>query len=287
MVPLWLKIATSLGYWITIAITDYIANNSILGRSFALLYTVPMIFLQSIASYFGTKAIYEEFIHNREEEYKVELVAVEQGKSHQLIRCILPEKVIARLKIDPKSVHDNIIDGSVCFVMVNGFQEMLTENSDVALEILCEIFEKMDDLVDEHHCQKIKSTNNIYLVVSGIFGEEDHFKNIANFALATRSVAEDVLCKNDKEATRMSVNIGFSAGPFSAGVLGKTKFLYDVFGDTVNVASRICMLSEPGKIQMCGRHCVELFEEYNVERRGYIKPKGKSELETYWLLGKR
>jgi adenylate cyclase len=211
----------------------------------------------------------------------------EQKKNETLILSSLPKLVAERLRISDKNIFDSIEQGSVCFISIDGFNEACRINPSGALQTLNKILEIFDFHCQKYFCEKIKSFGSTYLAVCGAPEKvSNHYLKIAQFAIECRNAALEII----KESGYFtSVKIGLSCGPFVGGVLGVTKYLYDVFGDTVNTASRMMTTSEPNKIQLCETLYEKLKEEGEMllERRGSIKVKGKGELVTYWLVNSK
>jgi class 3 adenylate cyclase len=153
------------------------------------------------------------------------------------------------------------------------------------IKMLNTFFSTVDVLVDQHGLEKVKTVGDAYMAVSGLsLPRRDHLEAVADMALDLLAcTAQFARC--DEEL--FQVRIGIHAGPVVAGVIGVKKFSYDLWGDTVNVASRMESHGVPGKIQVTQEVYERLNATYRFEARGKISIKGKGSMTTYWLLGRR
>lgn len=158
-----------------------------------------------------------------------------------------------------------------------------TNRSD-SLLLLDKIFSLLDSLVDKFNCQKIKSTQNEYIAVCSTPQIGAHL--IARLALESKEAVLFLLKSMQKDSC-FGVKIGVACGPFCAGVVGTSKFLYDVFGDTINVSSRMMNLADNNSIQICSPLPSDFYAHFDIEERGVIHVKGKGKMQTYWLMGTR
>jgi class 3 adenylate cyclase len=147
---------------------------------------------------------------------------------------------------------------------------------------LDDLFTVFDRLADRHGLEKIKTIGDAYMVAAGIPDPRpDHAEAIADMAL---EIQEEMAGRTDPEGELLLVRIGIDTGPVVAGVIGRRKFIYDLWGDTVNTASRMESHGSPGRIQVTERTYRRLNPGYRFERRGPIDVKGKGEMVTYFLL---
>jgi class 3 adenylate cyclase len=150
------------------------------------------------------------------------------------------------------------------------------------VEILNLIFSKFDLLSQQHGLEKIKTIGDAYMVVGGLpTYREDHAEAIARMALDMQASLDSV---NHKLGQSFCLRIGINIGPVVAGVIGLTKFIYDLWGDTVNVASRMESSGIPGEIQVTSAVYERLKEKFTFKKRGDIAIKGKGEMTTYFLV---
>jgi adenylate cyclase len=210
----------------------------------------------------------------------------EQVKSERLLLNVLPEPVAARLKEEEGIIADDYLGVTVLFADIVGFtplSERLSAADVVAL--LDRVFARWDALAASHGVEKIKTIGDAYMAAGGIpLPRADHAEAIADLALAMRP--EIARCAADM-GSALEVRIGIDTGPIVAGVIGRSKFIYDLWGDTVNTASRMESHALPGTIQVTQRAYERLRERYELRPRGTIEVKGKGPMTTYLLLGPR
>jgi len=209
-----------------------------------------------------------------------------QRRSDDLLHNILPDEIAARLKdADTRTIADDVDAASVLFADVVGFTRMSATMSPAELVgLLDELFTAFDGVVAELGLEKIKTVGDAYMVAAGVpVARSDHAQAIAELALRIR----DHVAATPIAGRRLSLRIGISSGPVTAGIIGTHKFAYDLWGDTVNTASRMESEGVPGVIQV-GPATYELIKEaYVFEARGAIPVKGRGEMETYLLISKR
>jgi adenylate cyclase len=219
-------------------------------------------------------------------QYFVRAREREQARSERLLLNVLPEPVAARLKQDDGIIADACEEVTVLFADIVGFtglSERLSASDVVAL--LDRVFASWDSLAAEHGVEKIKTIGDAYMVAGGIPSpREDHVEAIAETALAMGPALSGLSAET---GTALQVRIGIDTGPVVAGVIGRAKFIYDLWGDTVNTASRMESHAQPGTIQVTERTYERLRERYELVPRGTIEVKGKGQMTTYLLLGRR
>jgi adenylate cyclase len=219
--------------------------------------------------------------------YAFGLVETAKAETETVLRNVLPDDVVERLKAAPgERIADGFSDASALFADISGFVRMargLGPERTVAL--LNRLVSEFDALAELHGVEKIKTIGDAYMVASGVpIPRADHVQALAAMALdlvATVhkiSVAEDV---------PISVRVGMAAGPMMAGVIGKNKFSYDVWGDPVNLASRLEQSSEPGRITICPDCFAALNSTFVLEPRGSIDIKGVGRQDVWFLNGRR
>jgi class 3 adenylate cyclase len=151
------------------------------------------------------------------------------------------------------------------------------------VQVLDDLFSALDGLAERHGLEKIKTVGDAYMVVGGLpEPRPDHARAVADMALAVR---EEVARHLDPAGEPLAVRIGIDTGPVVAGVIGRRKFSYDLWGDTVNTASRMESTGVPGCIQVTDRTYRRLRDGYRFERRGPVQVKGKGTLVTWFLVG--
>jgi adenylate cyclase len=229
-----------------------------------------------------TFALLEHFVRSRDRAHR--LLAAEQERSETLLLSIFPHAIAERLKISHDVIAERSEEVSVLFADITGFTpaaERLPAEEVVVL--LDEIFSAFDELVVRHGLEKIKTIGDGYLVAAGIpTPRADHAEAAGRLALAMRQALAELPI-----ASGLSLRIGVDSGPVVAGVIGRTKFGYDLWGDTVNTASRMQSHAPPGAIQVTERTYRRLQDGFILERRAGVVVKGKGEMTTYLLLEER
>ncbi len=210
----------------------------------------------------------------------------ERDKSERLLLNILPAPVAARLKQTSEIIADHFENVSILFADIVNFSPLAARMPpNEMIKMLNTFFSTVDVLVDRHGLEKVKTVGDAYMAVSGLpLPRSDHLEAVANMALELLACTTQ-FTRCDEEL--FQVRIGIHAGPVVAGVIGVRKFSYDLWGDTVNVASRMESQGVPGKIQVTREVYERLNGTYRFEARGKIPIKGKGDMTTYWLLGRR
>ena len=209
----------------------------------------------------------------------------EYERSESLLTNILPASIANRLKSRREPViADQYENASVLFADMAGFTARTIDTSPGELvQFLNRVFTDFDHLVERHGLEKIKTTGDAYMVVSGVpTPRQDHVKALAQLALDMRDDASGL---RDPLGRVVPIRIGIASGPVVAGVVGTRKFFYDVWGDTVNVASRMETTGKEGSIQVSQEAYEQLKHEFLLEPRGRIEVKGKGLMQTWFLIG--
>jgi adenylate cyclase len=215
-----------------------------------------------------------------------EALAVEQARSERLLTNVLPVPIAERLKEHEEVIADGVDGASVLFADIVGFTVLSAQRTPYEVVVMLNgVFTRLDALVDEFGLEKIKTIGDAYMVASGIpVPREDHAQVLARFALAAR----DELAEHNLTAdVPVELRIGINSGPVVAGVIGRRRFLYDLWGDTVNTASRMESHGLPGQIQITGATRTLLDGEFTCIERGVIDVKGKGPTRTWLLEGER
>jgi adenylate cyclase len=213
------------------------------------------------------------------------LLIREQKRSEALLLNVLPATVADRLRQEEEPIADRFADVTVMFADLVDFTPR-TEDAgpDELIRELNELFSAFDRLAQHHGLEKIKTIGDAYMVAGGLpEPRPDHAEAVADMALAVR---HEVTKHVDSVGRRLAVRIGIDTGPVVAGVIGKHKFSYDLWGDTVNTASRMESHGVAGRIQVTDRTYDRLREDYTFERRGPIEVKGKGHMNTWFLLAR-
>ncbi|MET0408447.1 MAG: adenylate/guanylate cyclase domain-containing protein [Hyphomicrobium sp.] len=218
----------------------------------------------------------------REASRAEEAAEREYQRSEGLLANILPAAIANRLKYSTETIADRYDEASVLFADMAGFTAMASRTSPLQLvRLLNNVFTDFDHLVDKHGLEKIKTTGDGYMVVSGVPTQRaDHAKALANFAIEMIEIAA-------RYGNSVPIRIGMASGPLVAGVVGRRKFFYDVWGDTVNVASRMESSGLPGRIQVSVEAFERLRDEFDFEPGAASEIKGKGLMTTWLLLGRR
>jgi adenylate cyclase len=235
----------------------------------------------------GTICVFSVYLYERlrKKEFRArQELKLAQQKSEKLLLNILPQVIAEQLKQEHTTIADSFLEVTVLFADIVGFTELSSRTSAPQIvELLNEIFCLFDELAERHGVEKIKTIGDAYMAVAGLPNQRsDHAIAIANMALdMQRAVAQF----SQEQNQSFRIRIGISTGPVVAGVIGLKKFAYDLWGDTVNTASRMESHGIAGCIQVCEASYHLLKETYFLEKRGLIKVKGKGEMTTYLLQG--
>jgi class 3 adenylate cyclase len=223
----------------------------------------------------------EGLVHER----TVELEA-EQAKSEALLHEMLPAGIVRRLKSGESLIAERYESVTVLFADLVGFTPLTAELKPAEIvELLMETFSHFDSLIGKYGVEKIRTIGDNYMVASGLpTPRPDHAQALAGMALDMRDYIQS---RPPYRNHRVDFRIGLNSGPVIAGVIGHRKYQYDLWGDTVNTASRMESGGTPGKIQITGTTHSLIRDEFTCEPRGKIPVKGMGELETWYLLGRQ
>jgi adenylate cyclase len=204
-------------------------------------------------------------------------VAYERERSERLLLNVLPEPIAERLKAGESVIADAADEAGVLFADIAGFTPLSAAMEPRQIvQLLDEVFTEFDALAEKHHLEKIKTIGDAYMVASGLLDSGDrHAENLALMALEMLEVV--------KPRAPLALRIGIDIGPVVAGVIGRKKFIYDLWGDTVNTASRMESHGVTGGIQVTERAYRRLRDGFALEDRGVIDVKGKGPMRTYLL----
>jgi adenylate cyclase len=209
----------------------------------------------------------------------------ERARSQSLLLNILPEAIIRRLEAGEETIADRFNGVNVLFADLVGFTAISSDlDPRVLVSELNELFSRFDELCERTGVEKIKTIGDAYLAVGGLeAASASHLTQVADLALQMVEAAHHV---SDATSRGWNLRIGIHSGPAVAGVIGKKKFVYDVWGDTVNVASRLEASSEPGRIHVSSTVEEPLRSAFVFEPRGKIGLKGKGTMATFFLTGR-
>jgi adenylate cyclase len=208
-----------------------------------------------------------------------------QARVETLLLNVLPADIAQRLQSDPNSIADHFDDASILFADVVDFTPLSSRlDAREVVGLLDRLFTSFDELVDRHEVEKIKTIGDCYMVAAGVPRKRpDHAHALAGLALEMRECAKNFLPEGAEHDLRL--RIGISSGPVVAGVIGRRRFLYDLWGDTVNMASRMESHGTPDVIQMTRSTWELLRDDFVAEPLGLVEVKGKGAVETWRLVG--
>jgi adenylate cyclase len=211
---------------------------------------------------------------------------MEQEKSERLLLNVLPASIAAILKEGNRTIAERFDEVSVLFADVVGSTPLSEELDPVDLvDMLNDVFNYFDSVIEKYELEKVRTMGDSYMAVSGApLPRPDHAQSLARAALEMRDYCNYLL---ETQTSRLEFRFGMNCGPVIGGIIGHTKFHYDVWGDTVNVASRMESHGEPGKIQISRRLYEILQDEFECQPRGLIEIKGKRPMKTWFLLSEK
>ncbi len=214
------------------------------------------------------------------------LLQREYRRSEELLENILPASVAERLKNGSQIVADNFTDVTLLFADIVGFTRLAENLSPHAVvQLLNRVFSKFDILVERHGLEKIKTIGDEYMLAGGVpLARADHAQAVAETALEMLEAIEEL---NASLEQPLALRVGIHTGEVVAGVIGSRKFSYDVWGDTVNTASRMQSQGLPGRIQVTEATYELLHKQFELKRRGTLRVRGKGRMVTWYLLAKK
>ena len=231
-----------------------------------------------LTSYFNERSARRDFL-------LAQLLGEERDRSEELLLNILPASIADRLKGGEgqrERVADSFGEVTVLFADIVGFTQLSSRVSPEALvDLLNDIFSRFDDLVDAYSLEKIKTIGDAYMLVGGLpEPRPNHARAVAEVAVAMLAAVESL---SRERGVCLEVRIGIHSGPVVAGVIGRRKFIYDLWGDTVNLASRLESHGTPGRIHVTGATRALLGDHFEFEERGEIDLKGRGRVPTFFL----
>lgn len=223
----------------------------------------------------------------------LEKLKAEQAKSERLLLSILPQPIAEQLKQKTAAgnaaiqaeIAEDFSEATVLFADIVNFTQLASRRSPLeVVTLLNRIFSSFDQLAEQHQLEKVKTIGDAYMVVGGVpTPQANHAEAIAEMALDIQTA---ITRFNQEFGETLSIRMGISTGPVVGGVIGTKKFIYDLWGDTVNIASRMESQGLPDRIQVSEMTYQQLHDKYQFEYRGGIEIKGKGEMSTYWLQGR-
>jgi class 3 adenylate cyclase len=220
-------------------------------------------------------------LRDREQAILAELRA-EKERSEALLLNILPRQIVERMRQGETVIADHVNAATILFSDIVDFTSLSAElPADATVALLGEVFSRFDALAARQGLEKIKTIGDGYMVAGGVpEARDDHAVAVAEMALAMLDAVETM---GLAPAELLQLRIGLHTGPLIAGVLGTHKFVYDVWGDTVNTAKRMESYGQPGRIHISAATREALGEAFRCEPRGLIEIKGKGAMDTYFL----
>lgn len=208
-----------------------------------------------------------------------------EERSNRLLLNVLPQSVAESLKQGRRIIADHFDNVSILFADIVGFSRLAGDISPQSLvELLNRLFSAFDGLAEEYGLEKIKTIGDAYFVAGGVpLADEKHLVKICSFALDMLKFIQEYRAN---EASDLNIRVGIHCGPVIAGVLGTRKFSYDLWGDTVNIASRMESHGVPGVIQVSEAVKERLHDSFQFQERGLIDIKGKGPMRTFFLTGR-
>jgi adenylate cyclase len=219
--------------------------------------------------------------------YAFRLAERAKAETDALLRNILPDSVVERLKAHPgEPIADSFAEASILFADISGFVALARRlGAERTVELLNSIVLEFDCLAAGHGVEKIKTIGDAYMVAAGIPEPvSDHLQRLARMALSMLEVVAEI---RRRSGIDIAIRIGIASGPVMAGVIGSRKFSYDVWGDAVNLAARLESASEPGRILVCPNCRQRMDADFDFEPRGEVEIKGLGARETWYLVGEK
>jgi class 3 adenylate cyclase len=255
-------------------------------RTTVVFFTLNFISVASIIYMLLRLSIAEKRKAQKSLEEAHRQIVIEQERSEKLLLNILPGAIADRLKNSDKTIADGFADVTVMFADIVNFTQVAANMSpSQVFAMLNRIFSAFDELAEQYGLEKIKTIGDAYMVAGGLNEDiDDYAAAVADLAVAMRDLLRRDFSIN---ASHLEVRIGIGTGPIVAGVLGKKKFIYDLWGDTVNIASRITAEGVPGMIQCDTTTYHRLAQTFDFHEPQTIYLKGKGNMTVYRLIGRK
>ena len=270
---------TSIVIFALFEVVEIINNNvtkaEIIFHNFVL---VSMCFLGILSGYLIERYVRNEFVYDMR-------ISQEKERAEQLLLNILPVRIADRLKAGELAIADSFPQATILFADIVHFTSLCSNKSpvDVAM-MLNDLFGSFDVLVEKHGLEKIKTMGDCYVVAGGLPSERaDHAEAVADFALDMQSVCS---LYRTRQGEPVSMRVGIHTGAVSAGIVGRSKFIYDVWGDTVNTASRVESTCQIGRIQVTEALHERLSGMFRFTSRGRVALEGLGTVRMYYLEGR-
>lgn len=259
---------------ITVALNDYFASHGqpVSESTMLFFFFMNLCFASTVVFIFAS--------------YFVGSALKEREKANALLLNVLPKEIAPRLKASSQTIADYYDSASVLFADIVGSTPLFAELEPAeAVDWLNEVFSMFDRLAENYGLEKIRTIGDNYMVASGVpIPRPDHAQAIALFAL---DVIQELKKLPARHGQQMEFRLGINSGPMVAGVIGKIKFHYDLWGDTVNIASRMESHGEVGRVHISDATHDLLRQDFECIPRGEIAIKGKGSMETWFLVGRK
>lgn len=245
---------------------------------------VPKPFNPTVLRARITASLEKKRLRDQEQAFLAQL-QIERSKSERLLLNVLPKAIAERLKAGQRTIVDSFIDSTVMFADIVGFTRIASRQSPHrTVQLLNELFSGFDRIAEQRELEKVKTIGDAYMLASGVpVIRADHAEACAEAAF---EFIEAVRVFNRRHQLDWGIRVGMNSGPVVAGIIGTKKFSYDLWGDTVNIASRMESHGQPGKIQVSEATKMLLEGKYEFTPVGVIEIKSSSPMPTY-LLGRK
>jgi len=269
------SLAVVLGYDLRLLAQGGVEPAVVLNNHF---FFLSALLLGAVASYSSERSARMSFLYALRAD-------TERRRNEALLENMLPQPVAERLKHEPGPIAERFDDVSVLFIdMVDFSTHSAAMDPEVLVAELDAVFRELDDLARNHGVEKIKTMGDGYLAVAGLpVAQDDHAERLADLALAVQAHFRR---RPDGSGLPRQLRMGIASGSVVAGVIGTSKLTYDVWGETVTLASRMQAHGRPDRIQVTGDFRRRLGHGYGFEYRGLVDVKGRGPTPTWWLLGR-
>ncbi|MDT0619417.1 adenylate/guanylate cyclase domain-containing protein [Salinisphaera sp. P385] len=278
----WLSVLFA-GLWISLFIWIQLAfNQPVIAMRDPAWFTDLAFFINAVGAFAllgGLVALFYQEINHTED-----MLQREYQRSEELLRNILPVTVARRLKEGSQVIADSFPDATLLFADIVGFTELAGRLPPGDLvELLNKVFSRFDRIAEQEGLEKIKTIGDEYMLAGGLpLPRADHAPAVARAALHMIAAIDDL---NQSLDHKLALRVGMHSGEVVAGVIGSRKFSFDVWGDTVNIASRMQSQGLPGRIQLTEATHDLLADQFHLERRGTLRVRGKGRMPVWFLEG--
>jgi class 3 adenylate cyclase len=253
---------------------------SVTGKPIAVVFFFAVVLAISLAT---GRAF--EVMARREFSVKLAL-GLERENADKLLRNVMPDRIATRIKGGEAAIADFHGEATVMFADLSGFTAMASNCSPRELvNLLNDLYSRFDDLTNQFGLEKLKTIGDAYMAVAGL--EDQHGPHAAKAADCALAMLADLEAFNAAHGTQLALRVGLHTGPLIAGIVGKRQFAYDVWGDTVNVASRMESHGEPGRIQISEATYKHVRTTHRCANAGEKPVKGKGLMKTWFVNGRR